>query len=193
MKSTGEARQLAVPALKHPEPAFRGAALEFLIMGTSKLAYLRDDELHLNLYSDEGFQEMYRAMNPGQAAPPPDAARGLKAEDLRPLLKDGEPRFAAYAGYLLALLGEPEGLEPLVRHWREQRTDESWRRLVYTAVAALADDNRTNLLEEVYRTFGREDVQPVRQFYWAIRGMEGPNALRLRKLIRHEIGMENLR
>ena len=36
-----------------------------------------------------------------------------------------------------------------------------------------------------------EDELP--EFYWTIRVMEGPNALRLRKRIRQEVGMDRLR
>ena len=46
---------------------------------------------------------------------------------------------AAYAGYLLCLLGEREGLDPLARYWRQHtdRRHDMWRKLVYRAIARL--------------------------------------------------------
>ena len=49
------------------------------------------------------------------------------------------------------------------------------------------------LLEEIYHGFPRDEPQRVQEFYWTIRALEGPNALRLRKQIRREFGMGNLR
>ena len=97
------------------------------------------------------------------------------------------------AGYLLALLGEPAGLTPLEKYWRTQaHDDQAWLRRVYAAVAALGDDDKTPLLEEIYQTLRVQGPHYVRDFYWTIRIMEGPLVMRLRKQIRTEIGMANL-
>src|SRR5205807_1102952 len=113
----------------------------------------------------------------------------------RPLLRDSNPKTAAYAAYLLALLQDPSGLDSLIRYWRKQGTDsDELTPLVYGAVAGLNDDSKVPLLEEIYRGYLRnEHVYQVNPFYWTIRNMDGPSALRLRKQIRSEVGMEALR
>jgi hypothetical protein len=93
--------------------------------------------------------------------------------------------------YFLALLGEPRGLPALIQYWREQHAaDKSWQRLVYRAIAALNDDAQVPVLDEIYKNHERYEV---REFYWSIRGMTGPQALELRKKIRKEVGMDYLR
>jgi hypothetical protein len=119
---------------------------------------------------------------------------GLTLEKIRPLLKDPDPESAALAGYLLATLGDPSGLDLLLRYWREHaHADEDWIRLVYRAVAALGDDGRVSLLEKIYGGFRQDEHYQLREFYWTIRAIDGPNALKLRKQIRKEVGMDNLR
>lgn len=39
----------------------------------------------------------------------------------------------------------------------------------------------------------KETPEDARAFYWTIRTMEGPEVLRLRKQMRDDLGMENLR
>ena len=100
---------------------------------------------------------------------------------------------AAYAGYLACLLGRPEGMQPLAKYWREKaRDDEQWKQLLARAAAALGDDALTPLLQEVYSAYGKESYS-VREFYWTIRSIKGPNILKLRKQIRDEVGMDRLR
>src|SRR5262249_13980235 len=168
----------------------RRLAVAVLAQGFDRLRYLRE-EAYLGIGKQELFQD--RSRTSGQPIVP-EPPRGLKAEMVRPLLDDPDPATAAGAGYLLALLGEERGLEPLLRYWREEvQTDESWRRLVYRALAALGDDRKVPLLEEIFHRFGKDDSSQVSEFYWTIRVLEGPNALRLRKEIRQKIGMDKLR
>lgn len=123
-----------------------------------------------------------------------EAPAGLKPEMVRPMLKDTDSSNAAAAGYLLCVLGDRSGLDPLVKRWREEKQrDDEWRKLVYRAVAALNDDALVPVLEEVYKSFGTDGRYEVRDFYWTIRGMKGPNILKLRKTVRDEVGMEQLR
>ena len=80
---------------------------------------------------------------------------------LRPLLRDPNPKTAAHAAYLLALLQDATGLDLLVRYWRTQaHDDDAWSGLVYGAVAALTDDSTVLLLKEIYRG---SRAQPGRQ------------------------------
>ena len=49
----------------------------------------------------------------------PKPPEGLTLEDVRPLVGDANAEVAACAGYLMALLGDPAGMEPLVQYWRQ--------------------------------------------------------------------------
>ena len=63
---------------------------------------------------------------------------------------------------------------------------------VYRAIAYEDDTSRFPLITEIYERYEQESYY-VREFYWTIRIMTGPDALALRKRIRTEIGMDNLR
>lgn len=121
----------------------------------------------------------------------PQPPAGLTAEHIRPYLNDSNLDTAAHAGYLLALLGERDGLEPVLRRWREhgQRYDRS-RRPVYRAIAALDDSAQLPVLKKIYEQLESYEVS---EFYWAIRPMTGPAMLEFRKQIRDEVGVSNLR
>jgi HEAT repeat protein len=115
----------------------------------------------------------------------------LTAAQVEPLLSDPDPEVAAEAGYLLALLGQPRGLDPLLR-WLHSTKEykEYWQWLAYRAIAALDDTSRLGALREIYATLGQGEKS---EFYWTIRIMTGPEVLEFRKQIREEVGMNNLR
>jgi len=176
---------VAVEGLKHPASEVRDFALFALAQVGESTGYLRDGLVYL--YADDGDYNSSGV----QSAPtlPKDFDRAL----LTPYLTGADPKNAAYAGYLLALSGDAEGLAPLERHWRGQALDDYyWQRRVYGAVAALGDDARTPLLEEIYQQMRASGSYYMRDFYWTIRVMDGPNVLKLRKRIRQEVGMANL-
>ena len=126
-----------------------------------------------------------------------DAARpkGVAPDDLRPFLRDPDPELAAYAGYVLALLGQTDGLPPLLAQWRSRRDQAAlWDSLVERAVAALDDAGQVSVLETIYESFDREhETYRIKELYWNMRSLGGPEALKLRKRIRDEVGMDNLR
>jgi HEAT repeat protein len=187
--SRGESRKAALAGLAHKEPALRRVAITALAVGPSHLMSLRG-QLYVGVRNPELYETAFAS---GQAFVP-EAPRGLEPGMVRPLLRDADPSIAAGAGYLLVLLGEADGLEPLLRYWRAQAaTNEDWLRLVVRALAALGDDNRVRILEDIYRGLPKDEPHRVKEFYWTIRSLEGPNALRLRKQIRQEVGMDNLR
>jgi hypothetical protein len=188
--SRADGRRLAVAALASKEPALRKLAVTFLALGPEQLQSLRHEQWSLRVDNPDLLGgSTYQGGKPIV----PEAPKELKPDMFRPLLQDGDPETAAGAGYLAVLLGEPEGLEPLLRYWRGQaRTNPALVRLVYRAVAALDDDGKVPVLEEVYRGFGPGD-STLGDFYWTIRVLDGPNALKLRKQIRQEVGMERLR
>jgi len=55
------------------------------------------------------------------------------------------------------------------------------------------DDGPTSVLTEIYRTFEKNQTWEISPFYWTIRSMHGPQVLKVRKQIRDEVGMEQLR
>ena len=115
---------------------------------------------------------------------------GLKVEDVRPLLGHAEPDVAACAGYLLVLLGDADGMAPLLRFWRQQRADyNEWTSLAYRAIAVADDPQYVPVLAEIYAKLKEYEVS---EFYWTIRSMSGPEILKLRKRIRDEVGMSRL-
>jgi HEAT repeat protein len=189
--SRSEARKAALATLAHKEAEVRGAAVTALAVGPEHLYSLRGG--HLTVYVQNPLMNPDPFAATGQPFAP-EAPKGLTAEMVRPLLRDADPRTAAGAGYLLVLLGDAGGLAPLLQYWRAHaRADEEWTRLVVRALVAQGDDNQVRLLEEIYRGLPKDEPQRVREFYWTIRSLDGPNALRLRKQIRREVGMDNLR
>jgi protein disulfide-isomerase len=189
-QSQEQAVETASAALASSDDNVRGTALIYLARGGNELQWLRGAvSLHL---SSRGvaFQDL---VNPGGSPISPQAPPGLKAEDVRPLLQSGDAATRAHAGYLLALLKQPEGLGPLVEYWRANvRQDHMWRRQVFRAITALNDDKHTPILNEIYKDLAGETGM-MREFYWTIRSMDGEQVLALRKQIRTEVGMDALR
>ncbi|MGQ9651732.1 MAG: HEAT repeat domain-containing protein [Phycisphaerae bacterium] len=190
-QSEEQAVQSASTALASRDDNIRGTALLYLARGKTELNRLRGTlSLHIFSEAEVTFQEF--AASAGQAISP-QAPQGLTVENVRPLLQSGDPATRAHAGYLLALLKQPEGLQPLVKYWRENaRQDSMWRRQVYRAIAALNDDEHTPILEEIYKDLAGE-TSAMRRFYWTIRSMDGEKVFALRKKIRNEVGMDQLR
>ena len=90
----------------------------------------------------------------------------------------------------MALLGEPDGMDPLLRYWRQHDKDSNeWKRHVYRAIAALDDPKYVPVLREIYAALHEYEMS---EFYWTIRIMSGPEILKLRKQIREEVGTSQL-
>jgi hypothetical protein len=180
--------EIALEGLKHPVPQVRDFALFALAQAGEYMNYLRDGILYLQTDSDDGYSYNRYGSQTAPALP-----KDFDAALVRPYLTGSDPKNAAYAGYVLAVSGDAEGLAPLERYWRGQELgDYYWQRRVYSAVAALGDDARTPLLEEIYQQMRASGAYYMRDFYWTIRVMDGPNVLKLRKRIRQEVGMANL-
>jgi HEAT repeat protein len=187
-----DATAAAVAAMTHPDPAVRRVAAVYLSLGPNNLRQLRERHIYLSM-SVEG------RMTPGGNTPKdqliPKAPKGLDKKVLVERLADPDPVTAAASGYLLALFNDPAGLPALVRYWRDAvKDDADWIRLVATAVAGLDDDTKVPLLEEAYRVLApagsteRRDDSAIRDLYWTMRHMTGPNARRLRNMIHAEVG-----
>ena len=189
-----EARPIAIAALVSNDPVGRKFAILSLISDTARLQSLRE---YLQLpYSLPGLQRSTNTNRPSTFV----LAKILTEERVRPLLKADDPETAALAGYILALKGDPSGLDPLLAFWRTtELKDGTWNLRASQAIAALDDDSRVALLEQIYARDRAESADssfnfsdPFPGFYWTIRVMTGPNAKKLRKKIRAEVGMAAL-
>lgn len=183
-KPQAEAIDRAIAALSAQDDRRRTLALSYLVHGPNGLDRSRwfpELEVPGTAWDNDG------GGKPIVPLPPPR----LKAEHVRPLLNSPDKKTAAYAGHLLALFGESQGLEKLIAYWRTGDEDSKRTgRLVYRAIASLDDTAHVPLLDEIYRRLEKHEVN---EFYWTIRVMSGSEILRLRAKIREEVGMDNLR
>jgi hypothetical protein len=182
-----DATKTAAEALASKEAAFKRVAARYLSSGSEELTTIRHS-LYLRHNNPEAGRTYVSQGTPVVFEAPP----GITAQMLRPLLADSDTETAACAGYLLALLGERDGLDAVIKHWRANSKDETAKRLAYRTIAALRDDNLTPVLEEIYKSYSGQSYY-VREFYWTIRVIGGEKVLLLRKKIRDETGMDNLR
>ena len=140
----------AIAALSQDELARQRVALRFLALGTDALTQLTQSKIFISTgMFDESFGLTSQSVQSGEAIVP-TAPRGVKPEHVRPLLTSSDAEIAAMAGYLLTLLGEPDGLEPLIAYWRAQPKSQELDRLVYRAVAVHDDPQYIPLLREIY-------------------------------------------
>jgi hypothetical protein len=181
-----EARRAAIAALEAENAARKRLALTYLIQGSNELRVLAGGFF---LSGDFDQPTVFESnTNDRPIVPKPPA--GVKAEHVRGLLADKDPEVAARAGYVLALLGEPAGLEPLLRYWRQQaknRSYDDWNKFVYRAVAVSDDPKYIPVLREIY---GKLERYEALEFYWTIRIMTGPEILKFRKEVRNKMAAE---
>jgi HEAT repeat protein len=180
-----DAPRLAIAELK-PDSVVLETALAFLTRGEAALNTLAAGSFALNpnpYFIDLGSDEK-------KDIPLPKA---LVADNVRPLLASSNEDVAAEAAFLLARLGDARELDRLIDRWRKAGIEHpQWKKLVYKAIAAGNDPRRVPILEEIYRSMNG-DAEDVKRLYWSIRAMQGPEVLKLRKQIRDETGMGNLR
>ena len=180
--------ELAMKVLKENDPLRSKLALLSL---TDKRDTLRILRRSLYLYLNNDFSRNNYVREKTLKMP-----RGLELESVKPLINDENEEIAAYAGYFTVLLGDPSGMEPLLKYWRKstanttEENDGSINVLVYGAIASLDDPQHVPILREIHVKLGESEV---RNFYWTIRGMTGPEILKFRKELRDKHGMENLR
>lgn len=175
----------AVSMMSGKEPAMRKVALPYLVGWDHRLQQLRG-----SIYIS--YSRSSRSRNDDDGKPMlPDYPKGLDAKVLSTIMEAGEEDQRPMAAYLLALQKDRKALDSLIAYWRGH-ADSQWRELTYRAIAVSNDDSLTPVLEEIYRTFQSTDYY-VRDFYWTIRAMQGPNILKLRKQIRQDVGMDRLR
>jgi HEAT repeat protein len=187
-----EGVQLALAQFASPQVAFREKAMALLVGDQTALASVGNGEFHLNQGRTSRHVSIGRQSG---AAISPEPPEGLSFEPLEPLLQSPDPRTAAHAGYLAALLGHAEGLPPLLAYWKTRAADDvEWMKLVYRAITALNDGSQVPVLREIYNRLNTDNHRYyLNEFYWTIRSMTAPEVLPLRKTIRDEVGVQNLR
>ncbi len=107
-----EARRSALAALRNSHPKRKAIALRYLAHGPGSLNTLPSGFMlfFVSTYS-------YSSGSDGNPIVPQPPA-GLKLRDVRPLMDDADAETAASAGYLAVLLGDSDGMAPLLRYWR---------------------------------------------------------------------------
>ena len=115
--------------------------------------------------------------------------------DILPLVEHQDSAVVAMATFVLVVLGEDVDLAPLEREARKEglggylsgATD-----LLVLAIAFRGHDQDVSILEEVYDAIRSGSQWTLRDLYWKIRIMSGPNVLKLRKRMREEVGISKL-
>jgi hypothetical protein len=175
-----EARKVSLATLRGTDVFRIKPALKWLAEGSNAHSTLASE-----LFPYIDFDPMSGASVTTGVPIVPKAPIGLEAKDIRPFVNDADAEVAACAGYLLAVLGESEGVEPLVRYWQQHgKTTDNWSKMVYRAIAAVNDPKYIGVLQEIYAKLQGYERQ---EFYWTIRIMTGPEILAFRKQIRDEM------
>lgn len=193
-----EATEIAVAKISADETLFIPDALTALTSGRSQLVTVAGGRLpNPSAYQRLVLNTSGLGSNGQQMqAIFPEAPEGLTKELLHPLLESSDSASAARAAYLLVLLGERDAFPILYNYWKSSvHSSAAWTRLVYRAISFLDDDRfipdliwiyENQLLPEPYS-------DSMKEFYWTIRIMTGPQILELRKRVRDEVGMDSLR
>jgi hypothetical protein len=190
-QSGDEADATAIGGVASKVESIQRISLEFLTMGAASIASLGDGEFDLESGSYGGSNRYSQGGKPIL----PEAPEGITVAMLSKWFESGDARTQALAGYLLVLMNEEQGLEPLMRFWaNEMPDDRGWTRLTYRAIAYWDDDQHVTVLRSIYQKNPPEKFAgDIRDFYWTIRIMTGDEALKLRKQIRDDVGMDSLR
>ena len=106
----------AVAALATDDADQRLTALRYLALGSRR--GLADPDHAFYWISSNDDEDFTAQPFPKLPIRVPFATKELKPRDVRPLLANADRETAALAGYLLALMGESEGLAPLMNYWR---------------------------------------------------------------------------
>jgi HEAT repeat protein len=184
-RSAPAARKLSLETMHGGNVARKRLAMIYLIHGARELWNLHDGIYLLNALNST----IYSSRQSGTPIVP-KPPEGLTLDDVRPLVGDANAEAAACAGYLMALLGDTSGMEPLLQYWRQHNESSSeWKKLVYRAIAVSDDPKYIPVLREIY---GKLDQYEMSEFYWTIRIMTGSEILAFRKQIRDEVGAAQL-
>jgi HEAT repeat protein/thiol-disulfide isomerase/thioredoxin len=177
-----EANQHAITALKSEDVELQRLGLQYLTSGTDGLP----PEL---VPQSSSYSYSYGGSESGKPIIP-ELPSGVTADLVRPLANSDDVELRALATYSLILLAESTDLRPVLA----MRTrKEGWDELAYRAIAFVDDSNQVPLLTKMYEKNKDNYGFSASDFYWTIRIMSGSEILALRKRIREELGMDQLR
>jgi HEAT repeat protein/thiol-disulfide isomerase/thioredoxin len=130
------------------------------------------------------------AENPFDPAKP----EGLTVEHLEPLAGSTDPGDEALVTYFRVLLDASTDIQPLVRLWEKAPDNDQVRRLLVRAIAYLDDPALTPILDRVFAEMMKDSSEwsresAIKDFYWTIRIMNGPEIAVFRKRVRDESGI----
>lgn len=182
-----DAAEQAIAGLQSSVPDLKAMAVRFLALGREGLGSVAGvpmkpgGEASMMLNNNQRWQA--------------EVPAGVTADLVRPLIDSSDEQTAFCARYLLVLLGDADSLAAMLEHWRKSpEATSAVTQLVYRAAAVTDDPTGQPVLESLFAKWqADEESLDIRDFYWTIRSMTSPEALRLRKQIRDEVGMDRLR
>lgn len=181
----------AIKALESNDPAQQKVALRYLAEGTSGVQYVHDWRLQIatGIHEEFTLRPLQSQNTPVRV---PHVIKTLKPAHVRPLVDSDDPETAAYAGYLLAVMHEDDGVPQLLKYWRTQEVRYNrMTKLVYRGLAALDQPRYLPVLEEIYGKI--KDDYDVGEFYWTIRAMGSDGIADLRTKVRNEVPADRIR
>ena len=190
LATTDPAAATAVAVAAVGDGPMAKVAVPFLAGGADAVGRLRGSSSLYTAASTTTVTETTADGSPIIVVRPP---KGLTAGPVRAVLAAADGDLAGYAAYLLVLLGDQSAMDRLIAVARDHSMDETWKPLVYRAIASSDDASRVPVLVEIYQSMAAGRQFQIRDLYWTIRPMTGPAVLALRKRIRDEYGMTNLR
>jgi HEAT repeat protein len=192
--SGAESEALAVDALGSTDAEWRKSGMQFLaskhsLSHATPAVHVGDKSVWVQFLAPQNYVSSYKDSSRRTAWTPPKLPEKLTPALLRPFLEGDDPELRAGASYLLALLGDGAGLGNLIEAWRSAAEDEECRLMLARAIAAIGDDHNTKYVKEMYEGLsGEEKTSAGAQLYWTIRRIQGPEADRLRRAMRKDLG-----
>ena len=171
----------------------RDIALAFLAAGSSSIQYISDS---IYLQSSTGWSEtsVTSSGQPIEVKPPAGLDIAIVAKAFADAKTAGNTDAMGYAGYLLATASpNAEAVSAVATAARAHDLRSPWSRLFYRAAARLDGDTHVPMLNEIFDNMKTDERWSLPELYWTLRPMKGPEILKLRKRMRTEVGMDNLK
>lgn len=178
-----QANSLSIEVLQEPDGIFAPVGIRYLTTGLSPFRSFADGQFPL---SDRAVRN-----RPNSDRKFPE---GLTPDRLQPITSNADEEVAAGAAYLMARAGDYSKLSKVTDYWLKNReSNDIWTKMTYEAIAASDDPQYVPVLQDIFRRLQKSEPYLIRDFYWSVRTMHGSEILKLRKQIRDEVGMDNLR
>jgi len=178
-RGTKKKKSLSMTILRSDEAWAREAPLAYLAIGqhASALDTMKLGEEEFSLYSLD--------RRPDDEEPP-KPPKSLASDLLKPLLTSKEGLTAAYAGLMLAVLGDDAGLPALTKQWRADKENWQVRKLLVQAIVGVDDDSQVAILAEMYEAMDKGSRE-MRELYEPLKLMSGKNARALRRRMSKDV------